>query len=108
MSSQKKIATVLETVISCVEASRLIVTIKRFIKFKRLRDLCEKQLLEKARRLKEEFVPISLRALIDNNDFSESIADWINATLLIEITGGRLSNVSMSDASVRHQENNYV
>lgn len=63
------------------------VSIKQFIEFKRLRNLYEKRVLEKARHLKEDIIPTSLRALIEDDDLIICIAaGWINATSLEKIT----------------------
>lgn len=58
MSIQEKNCTVKATVISCVEAPRLNgVYTRQFFDFKRLRDLYEKQIKEKARHIEENIFP---------------------------------------------------
>lgn len=88
MCAEGKKMTVRETVISCVKAPRLKgVSTRRFIDFKRLRDLYEKQVAEKARHLNENIVNTSLRASIEDNDLHTIIAaGWIEAPSIDEIT----------------------
>lgn len=77
-----------ETVISCVEAPRLKgVSIRQFIEFRRLRDLYEKQVLEKRRHIKEDIIPTFLRASIEDDDLRICIAaGWIDASSIEQIT----------------------
>lgn len=64
-----------EMVINSVEAPRLRgISTRHFIEFKRLRTLCEKQIEEKSRQLKEEIVPTSYRASIQVEDRKTFIA----------------------------------
>lgn len=60
MSSQERIVTVLETIISCVEAQSLKnVSITKFNELKLLRNTYEEQVLEKARNYNEIIASIS-------------------------------------------------
>lgn len=88
MNTQANNGTVRETVISCLEAPRLKgVSTRQFIEFKRLRDLYEKQVEEKSRNLKEDIVPTSLRASIEDDDLNIFIAaGWIDAESIDTIT----------------------
>lgn len=69
MSSSNEKATAKEMVIKCIEELRLkgVVT-RHFTEFKRLQDLYGKQIEEKGRQLKEETVPTSYKASIEDED----------------------------------------
>lgn len=88
MTTPERRSTVKETVINCLEAPSLRgVSTRHFIEFKRLRLLYEKQIEEKSRQLKEEIVPTSYRASIEDDDLRTFItAGWIEANSIDELT----------------------
>lgn len=72
----------------CIEAPILKrVCIQDFIEFKHQPEIYYNQINEKERQLKEDIVPTSYRASIEDDDLTTCIdAGWINASSINEIT----------------------
>lgn len=68
MEANGRGSSVEETVISCLEVTRLRgISTCQFIEFKRLRELYEKQVAKKSKQLKEYLIPTSYRASIEDD-----------------------------------------